>query len=535
MPKVPYTSTAHSGGVSGLHPEYGYKIDMWTKVRDCYEGEDTVKEAGTEYLKPTSGMVADGMKVATDPGSVAYKAYVDRAVLPEIVFDAVEAMLGVMHHKPPIIELPASMEPLMERATLREESLPMLLRRINEAQLITGRCGLLADMPKEPELKKGYVQASGTTPRDLPYLALYEAETITNWDQGRRDGIEEQNLNLVIVRESEFERQINFSWKWVDKYRVMILGETDVNEPVGDGIYRVGVFRDDTSFQFNEADMITPAYRGNQLNEIPFTFINACDIVPTPDKVPLLGLANLVLTIYRGEADYRQNLFMQGQDTLVVIGGSVDDEELRVGAGGRLDLTQGADAKYIGVESQGLSEQREALVNDYNRAMQKGGQLMDSVSRERESGDALKVRVAARTATLNQIALTGAFGLENSLKQIARWIGANPEEVSVQPNLDFVDNEFKPEDLVKFITAKSLGAPVSYATIHSWMEDKDITEFDFEEEVRKIEEEDATLSLGSSEEDLDDDDEDDNGNSSEGDNDDDESDSGDGGDESDEG
>ena len=451
------------------------------------------------------------MKSALDAGWVAYNAYKTRAVLPDIMDDAVNAMLGVMHHKPAVIELPSVMEPLREQATTRNENLQMLLRRINEQQLITGRCGILADLPKEPRPRPGgYVQATGKTQRinDLPYIALYEAEAIINWDQGGRDGIELNNLNIVVLDESGYERKSSdqFQWEEIEKYRVLVLGEVDENEPQGVGTYRVGVFREDGSLDFNEANLIDPAYRGRRAEEIPFTFINACDIVPTPDKPPLLGLGNAILTIYRGEADYRQSLFMQGQDTLVISGGNFEDEAVRLGAGAKIDLPLNGKAEFIGPSSEGIPEQRSALENDYNRAMQKGGQLMDSVSRERESGEALTIRVAARTATLNQIALTGAFGLQHSLRQIARWIGANPEEVVVTPNLDFVDDAFKPDDLVKLITAKNSGAPISLETIHVWLQNKDVTDLDFEDEVAKIEEEEE-LTIGSrNSEDLVDDD-----------------------------
>lgn len=497
--------------VDSKHPLYTENSDIWIQIRDTHEGEQTVKDKGQLYLPATSGMVADGMKNAEAPGYKAYEAYKTRAVMPDLVKDAVDAMLGVMHHKPPIIELPESMEPLRDMATLRNESLEMLLRRINEEQLITGRCGLLADMPKDPSPTDTRVQASGrtTTTADLPYLALYNAETITNWDYGRRDGIQIQNLNVVILDESEYERDDEFEWEFQEKYRVLILGEVDENEPRGTGVYRVGTFRDE-NFSFVEAQLITPSYRGSTLEEIPFTFINCCDIVADPDQAPLLGLSNLVLTIYRGEADYRQSLFQQGQDTLVIIGGNTEDENLRVGANGRLDLPSGADAKYIGVDSAGLEEQRNALENDYSRAMQKGGQLMDSISRERESGDALKIRVAARTATLNQIALTGAFGLQHSLRQIARWIGADPEQVTVTPNLDFVDDDFKPDDLVKLISAKNMGAPISRETIHLWLQNKDVTDLDFEEELGKIEEEEP-MPGSTNPEDLEDDEDDEDG------------------------
>ncbi|MEE8517609.1 MAG: DUF4055 domain-containing protein [Dehalococcoidia bacterium] len=472
-------------------------------MHDTHRGERQVKNKGTVYLPATSGQKDDGFTEG-QPGKSAYDAYKTRAAFPDVVKMAVDAMVGVMHHKPAVIELPSALERMLEMATLQGESLQMLLRRINEHQLITGRLGLLLDVP------------DGAPVGTAPYVALYRAESILNWDNGQRGMPVVQNLNLVILDESEFQRKEDFEWEEEKQFRVLILGDPKENEPAtAKAVYRVGVFDDATS-SFTEDKLIEPTIGGNTLDQIPFVFINAKDIVPDPDAPPLLGLANQALTIYRGEADYRQGLFMQGQDTLVVIGGTMDpDEEIRTGANAAIRVSVGGDAKYIGVESSGLTEMREALMNDKGEASQKGGQLLDSVSRAREAEGTLKIRVAARTASLNQITLAGAFGLETVLKMAAMWVGADPEKVSVIPNQDFADDELSGKTLNEYMTAHALGAPFSKKSIHRLMEEKDLTVLTFEEEVKELEEEeDMFPELGGTTvdgpiEEVDDDDDDD--------------------------
>jgi hypothetical protein len=509
-------------GVDSRNPLYDELLPDWEQMRDTYRGERIVKQAGFKYLPATSGMIADGIHQPEQLGYKAYAAYRTRARFPDVVREAVEALIGVMHRKPPTIELPERMEFLRENATARNESLAMLLRRINEEQLVTGRVGLLADVA-EVGLRA-----------DEPYISLYGGERCINWDEGRSDGIEIQNLNFVSIDETELERVRDFEWEETEKYRVLLLttDETDEaattaeqgvdptieagteiapNLPRGVGVYRMGVFRD-TNTTFNPANMFTPRIMGRALEgEIPFVFVNTKDITPEPDDPPLLGLSNLGLAIYRGEADYRQSLFMQGQDTLVVIG-STDDEDTRVGAGATIRLPVSGDAKYIGVDSSGLSEQREALVNDYTRAGQKGGELLDMMGTGQASGEALRIRVAARTATLTQVALAGAFGLEQILKITARWMGLNDEQVVVIPNLDFADDRMAADELVKMMTAKQLGAPISLESIHVNMQERGMTDLGFEEELDKIEgEQMLTLEAptGSSDVDGPEDDEDD--------------------------
>lgn len=482
-------------GVDSKHPLYQEFAADWLQMRETYRGQRIVKEAGIKYLPPTSGMIADGVVNPQSEGYKAWAAYRARAVFPEFVKQAVEAALGVMHHKPPVIELPEQLEPLRERATIKGESLEALLRRINEEQLVTGRLGLLAEVPTGPGEQQ-------------PFVVFYKAEDVLNWDEGSRTELTLESLNLVVLDESQFERQQTqtdtFEWEFVRKYRVMILGDVAANEPQGEGTYRVGVFREKTTtssenkegettgLEFVDSNLIEPSIGGKKANELPFVFVNSKDIVPEPDDPPMLGLSNLSLTVYRGEADYRQALFMQGQDTLVTVGFTSEGTTKpshRIGAGASIDLPTGGEAYFIGTESAGLEEMRAALENDRREAGSMAGKLLDDMTKQKESGEALKVRVSARTATLNQIALAGAYALQELLRKIARWIGADDSKVIVTPNLDFTDEVMSGDELGKLQAAKIQGAPISSESIHRLMEDRGMSDLTFEEELEKMSEE----------------------------------------------
>ena len=475
-------------GLDSTHPLYTEFLPDWQQLRHCYGGERMVKLEGRAYLPATAGMVADGIETTNAKGWNQYTAYRARAVFPELLKSAVESMIGVMHHKPPVIELPAKLEPLRENATSRGESLEMLMRRVNEEQLVVGRVGLIAD-PIGPAAQ-------------LPSLAVYRAEDVVNWDDTIQPGTGSM-FSMVVLNESRPERaKGDFSWSAVRQYRLLLLGSLDDESEVEPGqtvavrppgVYRAGTYRDDVTY--TDDSLIEPSIAGRTLDRIPFVAINSKDVVPEPDVPPLLGLSNLSLTIYRGEADYRQALFMQGQDTLVVLGGE-QDQEYRTGAGAAITPPIGGDAKYIGVDSGGLPEMRLALENDYERANQKAGEMVNDSSRTAESGEALRIRVAARTATLNQIALAGAYGLEQILRTCAVWVGANPDEVVVTPNLDFIDDVIQGQELVQIMTAKGLGAPISLESIHLTMQDRGLTEKSWEDELKAIEGE-MGLELGS--------------------------------------
>ncbi len=490
--------------LNSTHPLYVDNLEDWMLMRHSYAGERVVKEQGVKYLPPTPGQILDGMDAVTKVGFKNYEAYKKRAVFHDFVSDAVETYMGFLHKNPATFEVPDGMKEMIDRATDNGEPLAVLLRRINEQQLVAGRLGLLLDLPLNPD-----------PANPLPYVTMYVAETCRNWDDSD-DMLGETKLELAVLDETGAERTNTFEWVNREKYRVLLLASEGTDQPSGLAsdeevtedkvaeetaiaqavrVYKQGLFYTKDSNEINEDAMTTPMLRGQTLDQIPFVFINSKDIVSKPDNPPLLGLARLAMTIYRGEADYRHHLFMQGQDTLVIIGGISDtgstDEGVRVGAGAHINVDLHGDAKYIGVNSAGLSEVRASLENDKMRAEAKAGSLATKSSGSKESGEALNTRLSAQTATLTSIALAGAAGLEKILKIAASWMGQDPEKVKVTPNLEFGDLVLDGKAIMDLMAARTQGAPISLKSIHALMVERNLTKLEFEEELDLIDEEDA--------------------------------------------
>jgi hypothetical protein len=470
--------------LSTRNPYYVSREIDWTIMRDSYGGERYVKDKGQDYLPPTGTMVQDGLGF-NQPGLAAYEAYKTRAVYHELVKPSMLAMLGVMHRKEPDIELPPKMEGMRKRASFNGESLCQLLVRINEQQMLMGRLGLLLD-----------VQTDATI-NDLPYLVTYNAEQMTNWDSTKvTDDNGARQLKLVVLDETQQERGPGLMWVNVMKYRVLARAG-DVRDVwdipgVPDNTYVAAEVRntqDATSAQF-----VQPSFGGRTLEKIPFVFIGPRDLVPEPDAPVLLPMARLALAIYRTEADYRQALYMQGQDTLVTIGGnSQAGEQQKVGAFGSINMPMGGDAKYIGADSGGISDLRASIDSDFARAAQLGAQLLTERGNEAEAAGALNIRVAARTATLTTVADAGAAGLESILKSAAIWLGADPDKVEVHPNKDFVDDAAQAQDLTYLMTGKTMGAPLSNMSIHAWLAKREFTTMTYEEEMSQKDKEGPDL------------------------------------------
>ena len=127
-------------------------------------------------------------------------------------------------------------------------------------------------------------------------------------------------------------------------------------------------------------------------------------------------------------------------------------------------------------------------------AREPGARLLEPRKGQAESGEALRARISSATANLHQIALTGAAGLERSLKQIAVWIGADPDDVEVIPNLDFTQAKVDPKKAKDLIEAKRDGGlKISDRSIHTWMQDNNLTRMTFEEEQKAIDDEEEPV------------------------------------------
>ena len=484
---VPPQSAQGGSSISDPHPDYAARRPDRVMMFDTSEGQRHSKSKTTQYLPATSGMRA----LSSTPtkldgeGLALFTAYLTRAYFPDLVKETVRALTGILNREPANIELPEALEDMREISTAKGESLNDLLIKIQMNQLLYGRLGLLLDV--DPN-------------RDLPIIVPYPAPQILNWDDltktndpkqiqddARPDAL--RTLIMTVLDETRFERDTGdlFTWNLVSRYRALSLGETGT-------VYTTHVERDGNK----QADVV-PQIRGKTLDEIPFTFINTSDLATQPGEVPLINLANLALAIYRGEADHRSALFMSGQDTLVITGydiaqGDSDgnpsaDAKPIIGSGAYLNIPAAdGDAKFIGPNSQALAEQRTSLNDDYTRAGEEGVKLLSSGAGA-EAAETLKIKVAGRTASLQTIAMTSASGLENALRQAAVWVGADPEEVKVEPNLDFIEDTQDPKDLIAYATAKKSKVPLSWKSVHNLLRQKDYTELTFEEELEQIEEE----------------------------------------------
>jgi hypothetical protein len=430
-------------------------------------------------------MILDGMETQHSLGYCNYQAYLKRALFYGYYAEGVDLALGMLWNKPPVIEglKGTPLEYLETRATHEGESLERLLYRINEAQISTGRIGILADMP-----------AGETSGPPQPYISIYNESCITNWDAGFQGQLAQESLNLVVLNESGPKRVDTFQWEDWTQYRVLSLGPVDTNEQRG--VYRQGLFslQGSAAAVFEQELMFTPQIQGRSLDEIPFVFINANSTTSCPQDPPMLSLADLVLHLYRLQADYSAELHGQTSATLVTKGLSktpqTEKKPQRLGVGGHVDLgsNKEAEAYFLELSGKGLPELRAAVESCKNLARERSGEIVDQSSRGRESGNSLEQRISVRTATLHSIAQHGAEGTTKLLRLLAKWMGMDDEAIAkirIIPNMVFAKPTFSGIELQALAKSKlSGGVILPYQVTHQWMVARGLTTLSFEECVK---------------------------------------------------
>ena len=235
------------------HPDYASYVAEWSLLDTAIEGSASVKAKGEIYLPKPASM-----------DTAAYEAYKLRAQFPAYVSATVSAMMGVMHGSEIAYDLPDRLEFIREDADGKGRSLERLHELVSYELLTQGRVGLLVDAPRE----------GGN-----PYITLYRAPRIVNWDEG-----------FYVLDESGLIRN-GYQWDTVTRYRELGLEEGRYYQAVRDAENEVE--RQPYSF-----------------NEVPFTIASWHGITHELRSPPLIQVANEAIATYQLNADYRLQLYM---------------------------------------------------------------------------------------------------------------------------------------------------------------------------------------------------------------------------------
>jgi hypothetical protein len=408
--------------INTRHPSITADVQAeWRLMRDAMSGESAIKRAGEVYLPMPGGFKAMGGNAGVD----AYEAYKARAQFPEITSPSVSAMIGIAHTQQAQIDLPSGMEYLLEAATPDGLTLDQLHRKITRELLVMGRYGVLADAP----------EGGGS-----PYLVGYTAESIINWDD-----------DFFVLDECGMVRN-GYTWERVEKYRVLAMVEGRLVHTVSEA----------------GAEVAKPVIGagGKAISRVPFAVASSGDLTPAIVPPPLIGVARPAKAIYQLSADYRWQLFMSGQETLVAINGTAPTA---VGAGvvhsmmGAEGITP--DLKYVSPTCNGIEAHKAAILECRNEAIAAGARLFDQAQSKQESGDARSLRYASETATLMSVVLSSCGLLERSLRNVAMLLGQDETAVVVTPPAELMKEVMTPAEAAALMGVWQ-GGGISYDTFY---------------------------------------------------------------------
>jgi hypothetical protein len=399
--------------VNSTHQDYDKHLPIWARCRDAIAGEESIKSRGELYLPKLGGQ---------DVGE--YKAYLTRAYFYNAVGRTHEAMLGTLFRIDPAI----APEPTNKRPLVR-----MAIRASSEV-IAVGRCGLLVDAP----INGG-----------APYITLYVAEDIINWQTARVD--DNDVLLRVVLRETVSSADPKDPYLMVaeDQYRELYLDEF--------GRYAMQLWVDGGKGEYvKDGDPVYPTSAGNAIDSIPFVFIgpdNNESAIPDP---PLLDLVAVNLSHYRSTADLEHGRHYTALPTAWVAGFDTD-KELTIGsATAWVTDNVNARAGFLEFTGQGLGALERAIEQKEAQMAMLGMQLMAS-SGNTETATAARIHMQQQTASLSSIADAVSNGMTVSYQYMLQMM-RSAETAVVRISKDFMPDTMDGPTLTALVSTYQQGA-----------------------------------------------------------------------------
>jgi len=432
--------------VNTEHSEYKKRKKQWERCRSCINGSDAIKDAGQKYLPKLQ-----------DQTNNEYEAYLERALFYGATSRTLQGLLGAVFRKDFTYEYPEIYIHQLDDVTPEGNDLWEFSRQVVKETIGVGRMGILIDVDKSEDMRA--------------YCAIYKAEKIVNWRTEKIGG--RRVLTMVILEEEYEDPGVDIFEKEIKtQYRVLEIGLNE-NQSMQ---YIQEIWRKiETSkgSQWAVYDTIYPTRQGLPLDEIPFIFVNAHNLLSSTDKPPLLDLAEVNLSHFRTSADLEHGAHYTALPTAWVAGFPADSE-LRIGSGvAWVSENTSASAGYLEFKGQGLGSLQD-LKKDKEQLMAiLGARLLEDQKRAVEAADTHKIRQSGESGALTTITRTVSNAIKAALKLMAWWSGASDQQIDgieFMLNDDFMGAKMTPQELTALMQAWQQGAISQTTFLHNLKE-----------------------------------------------------------------
>ena len=418
--------------VSETHAEYDKNVDKWKLTRSASNGLSF--EEARNYIPRRTHEEQD-----------QYYQRVEKAIYTNYTGRTREGLKGAIFRLPPRIELPPDMEFMYDNADGAGQSLTQVSKLAADEVMETGRFGLLADYPMVSEdLTVEQVRRMQLH----PHIATYTAESIINWHVHIMNG--RRQLGMLVLKENAPIHYDEFTWDYVDRYRVLRLNE--------DSQYTQQLY-DESGDPITDEIVIRGA-SGQPFDYIPFHFIGSRDNLPDIDEPVLYDIARVNIGHFRNSADHENNLSVHGGGTLVVStdmspeafqsanpGGITVGENsgLILSEGGKAELLQLGSASAIGAE---MTHKEQMMVQIGAKIITKTGQ---------RTAEEARIQATSENSMLDTMVGNIDEAFTAVLYDCRAFISPTDAEIVFSLNNDFYADSIAPQEIMAMIQGNDAG------------------------------------------------------------------------------
>lgn len=423
--------------VDTKHKLYDARLRQWERCRDALGGEDAVHAKSVAYLPKL-----------TDQHEDDYQAYLKRAGWYNATARTVSGLKGMLLRKPPAVDVPESVKPLLDDVTLAGDPFQTFLSEVCQEILALGRVGVLVDYP-DAQSVPGVTLADARRLNLRPTMQLYCAESITNWRIQTMNN--KPTLTRVVLAETYLEEKDDFTGDECPQFRVLKLDAES-------GYYVVEVWRKTNTMVQGVPtsgwavwNTFSPFMNNKPLDFIPFQFISGFNLDPRPDRPPLLDLVDVNYSHYRTTADYEHAGHFVGLPTPVISGYKPENpnDKMYIGSQAAWALPDpAAKAYFLEFTGQGMDGLAKVLDRKEQQMAVLGARMLEQQGTRKavESADTQSIKRKGEEAMLSDVSQTISLGMTNATIWFCEWAGA-PGEAKVDLNRDFYPVNLTPQEL----------------------------------------------------------------------------------------
>lgn len=374
-----------------------------------------------EAIERAAGQIKTNLAVGSNWGS-ASKAYVNGSFESFLTQQTIAIAISLALQHPPVIKLPSSIKYLEDRMTIDGKDANQFLKDVLIEVSLTGRVPVLLDIGKDGKF----------------HVVQYKAKSLIDWDE---ESVGIDSRQITYLKFVDFEKNPDFdplTDNGTDRYIQVMFYHYLKN-----GIYTVEKYKAKKAGSFAAAELllessIQPSYKGKNLDFIPAVVIGSLNNTVEIDPCPMFAIANCDLKRVDISAMLAYAQAMSSGPTMYMTGVDEDEAPSVTGPGSLIALADSqARVGYTTTDTSAFISLRDEMQEYVSIAQELGASILGAKRGTSESGEALRLRQAAATASLKSIVANAGAGINLILEIASKWAGADIEEVQFEANEEF--------------------------------------------------------------------------------------------------